>query len=139
MNKLFKDPAKKFFNMNVTDRDRAIFEGGITLGALYHQFQGTPFKNDEKIIRSLEKSIENTMKCQPYVQDIQVKIKIPEKQDQNSTNKNSTDTPYNYLELNGSMFDVKLEIKYNKVKILMKLEHNKELNFPLMYIKEISE
>ena len=30
----------------VNDRDRAVFEAGIKLGALYHQFVGTPISVD---------------------------------------------------------------------------------------------
>ena len=35
------DVDEKYFN-NISHRERAIFEGGITMGALFHQFDGTP-------------------------------------------------------------------------------------------------
>lgn len=33
---------------NLSDRERAVFEGGISLGALFHQFVGTPVSEKTK-------------------------------------------------------------------------------------------
>ncbi|HIQ32623.1 MAG TPA: dihydroneopterin aldolase, partial [Methanothermococcus okinawensis] len=45
---------KRYFK-NLTPRERAVFEGGITLGALFHQFVGTPvsLKNREILERAI--------------------------------------------------------------------------------------
>ena len=50
------DVNEKYFS-NITKRERAIFEGGISMGALFHQFIGTPVNKDTK--ESLEKCMEN--------------------------------------------------------------------------------
>ena len=49
------DVDKEFFS-NITSRERAIFEGAITMGALFHQFVGTPISRDT--VESLEKAME---------------------------------------------------------------------------------
>ena len=49
------DIDKKYFS-NITTRERAIFEGAISMGALFHQFVGTPVNKDTK--ESLEKAME---------------------------------------------------------------------------------
>ena len=54
----------KYFK-NLTDRERAILEGGISMGSLYHQFVGTPVSVDT--ISSLEKAMEDSIKLQPAV------------------------------------------------------------------------
>lgn len=41
------DVNKEFFS-NITSRERAIFEGAISMGALFHQFVGTPVNNQTK-------------------------------------------------------------------------------------------
>ena len=69
-----EDQAKKYFSENVSERDRAIFECGITLGAIYHQFQGTPLINDEKVIHDLETAIESTMANQPWIDSVKIRI-----------------------------------------------------------------
>ena len=67
------DPAKKYFSKDVSDRERAIFEGGISLGAIYHQFVGLPISKSTDF-DNLEKTIENSIKTQPYIEDVKVKI-----------------------------------------------------------------
>ncbi|XRP97599.1 dihydroneopterin aldolase [Methanocaldococcus sp. 16A] len=112
---------KKYFK-NLTDRERAVFEGGITLGALFHQFVGTPVSKDNK--ESLERAIEEAMKNQPCVYDIKVKIK---------------DVGEKYVSLDGKMLDVDLKIKINKTIAHLKLEYIPEIDYPLMYVKKFEE
>ena len=50
------DVDKKYFS-NITSRERAIFEGGISMGALFHQFVGTPVNAETK--ENLERAIED--------------------------------------------------------------------------------
>ncbi len=107
---------------NLSDRERAIFEGGITLGALFHQFVGTPISLKNKEI--LEKSIEEAMKNQPCVEDIKVEIIGDLKEDK-------------YVSLDGNMLNVKLKIKVNDTIASLRLRYIKELDYPLMYVEEI--
>ena len=107
---------------NLSDRERAVFEGGITLGALFHQFVGTPISLKNKEI--LEKSIEEAMKNQPCVEDIQVEIVGDLKEDK-------------YVSLDGNMLNVKLKIKVNNTVAILRLKYIKELDYPLMYVEEI--
>ena len=107
---------------NLSDRERAVFEGGITLGALFHQFVGTPVSLKNKEI--LEKSIEESMKNQPCVEDIQVEIVGDLKEDK-------------YVSLDGNMLNVKLKIKVNDTVAILRLKYIKELDYPLMYVEEI--
>lgn len=41
------DVDKEYFS-NITTRERAIFEGAISMGALFHQFVGTPVNKTTK-------------------------------------------------------------------------------------------
>ena len=52
------DVDEKYFS-NITSRERAIFEGAISMGALFHQFVGTPVNKSSK--KSLETSMEESM------------------------------------------------------------------------------
>ncbi len=109
---------------NLSDKERAVFEGGITLGALFHQFVGTPVSLKNKNV--LERSIEESMKNQPCVKDIYVKIIGDLKKDE-------------YVALNGNMLNVKLVIKVNSTVAILKLNYIEELNYPLMYVESIFE
>ncbi|ABR56228.1 Protein of unknown function DUF372 [Methanococcus aeolicus Nankai-3] len=106
---------------NLSDRERAVFEGGITMGALFHQFVGAPISSKNKEI--MEKSIEESMKNQPCVEDIWVEILGAPKD--------------KYVSLDGNMLIVKLKIKINNTTAILGLKYIKELDYPLMYVEEI--
>lgn len=114
----------------VTDRDNALFEAGIKLGALYHQFTGSPL--NLRTASSLEKAIQESISVQPYVEEISVKI------DRNML-KSKLNDEFGYSELQGSMLKVKITVKYGSAKVRVGMEYDPELNYPLMKIMEIEE
>jgi hypothetical protein len=119
------DVADKLFNC--TDAERAVFEAGIKLGTVYHQFVGAPISKDN--VDVLEKSIAEGAKVQPFVKDAQVKI------DRSRLREKSTE--FDYLTLTGDMLDVKLTVQFRNVKVICEMKHIKEMNYPLMYVKEV--
>ncbi|HIP90648.1 MAG TPA: dihydroneopterin aldolase [Candidatus Nanopusillus sp.] len=120
--KIEEDEVFKGYFKNLSNRERAVFEGGITLGALFHQFVGTPISMKNKEI--LERAIEETMKNQPCVEDIHVKIVGDLKEEE-------------YTSLDGNMLDVKLKIKVENTVAYLRLKYIEELNYPLMYVEKI--
>jgi hypothetical protein len=114
----------------ITDRDNALFEAGIKLGALYHQFTGSPVNLNT--VSSLEQAIEESISVQPYVKDISVKI-------DRDMLKSKLNSGFGYSELQGPMLKVKITVKYGSVKVKVGMEHNSELNYPLMKIEEMEE
>ncbi len=113
----------------VTDRDNALFEAGIKLGALYHQFTGSPVNLDT--VSSLEQAIQESISVQPYVKEIFVKI-------DRDMLKSKLSSEFGYSELQGPMLKVRITVKYGSVKVIVGMEYNPELNYPLMKIEEIS-
>ncbi len=114
------DPAAKYFHC--TDRERAIFEAGIKLGAIFHQYTGIPVNKDN--VNTIKDAIEESTGIQPFVENINVDINIDD------------NTLFNYLTLNCKMLDVKLTIKYNNQEIKARMRYINELNYPLMYLEE---
>jgi len=79
-----------------TDRETAIFEAGIKLGALYHQWVGTPISR--RSAASVETAIEQAVILQPFVEEITVRL-----------NRDlMTENTFGYSELSGLMFDVEI-------------------------------
>jgi len=124
------DPAKKYFDPSITDRERAIFEGGITLGAIYHQFVGIPITKNKKLAKILEKVITETMKIQPYKTDVKVRINLKKL-------KKSGKTPYSYETLKGEHLDVKVKTSYGKAKAILRMRYIPKLNYTLMYVEKV--
>ena len=122
------DVDKEYFS-NITTRERAIFEGAISMGALFHQFVGTPVNRDSK--KSLETSMEESLKLQPAIEDVEVEIRFDKLEE--------SMTEFDYTSLNGDMLDVKIHTKVDNVKAIIRIEFIEELNYPLMYVEDIIE
>jgi len=109
-------------------RERAMFEAGIKMGTIYHQFVGVPV--DLSSVEILERSIEQGVLVQPYVDSVTVRI-------DRSYFREKTDE-YGYMSLTGNMLDVKLTIRIDDVSVTAEMRYMKDLNYPLMYISDSS-
>ena len=122
------DVDKEYFS-NITSRERAIFEGAISMGALFHQFVGTPVNKNTK--DSLETSMEESLKLQPAIEDVKVNIRFDKLEE--------SMTEFEYTSLTGDMLDVKIYTKVENVNATIRIEFIEELNYPLMYVEDITE
>ena len=120
------DVDKKYFG-NISQRERAIFEGAITMGALFHQFVGTPVNLESA--DTLEKSIKRAMELQPCIETVEVKI--------NKETLEEVKNEYDYISLTGEMLDVKVLSHYGDKNAVIRLKFIEKLNYPLMYVEEI--
>ncbi len=122
------DIDKKYFS-NITTRERAIFEGAISMGALFHQFVGTPVNKDTK--ESLEKAMEESLSLQPAIEKVEVEIRFDKLEE--------SMTEFDYTSLTGDMLDVKIHTKVDDVVAVIRIEFIEELNYPLMYVESIED
>lgn len=121
--------ARKYFGTEVTTRDRAVFEGAITLGAIFHQFIGLPLK--KSLIPLIEETIEKTMSVQPFIQKIKVKINEDKVRDYEHT--------YDYSALSGDLLELEVISQYENTRVHLGMKYVEELDYPLMYIKKIEK
>ena len=112
----------------INDRDNALFEAGIKLGALYHQFTGSPV--NLRTVESLEIAIQESISVQPFVKDINVSI-------DRDIVRSKINGEFGYCELEGRMLDVKITIEHNSIRADVSLAFNQELDYPLMKIDKI--
>lgn len=108
-------------------RERAVFEAGIKMGTIYHQFVGTPFNRGT--VKDLEKLISETILVQPYVEDVAVVI------DRSVLDRG--DDTYSYVSLTGEMIDAVVTIRMGDVKVTAEMRYDPELDYPLMYISAV--
>ncbi|MHB1709534.1 MAG: dihydroneopterin aldolase family protein [Thermoplasmataceae archaeon] len=116
------DPAANYFNC--TERERAIFEAGIKLGTVYHQYVGVPINLSN--LNSLENAIRESVMVQPFVESAEVSI------DPEMVKKRQG--IYKYITLSGEMLKVKLSIKYGREEVVARLEYIPEMDYPLMHL-----
>jgi len=119
--------ADKYFNCTLSER--AVFESGIKLGTIYHQFVGTPLSASN--VEGLERAIEDGVRVQPFVKDVHVHITreaLRRKKDE-----------FDYQTLTGPMLEVQLTICIDDVTVVSEMRFIEELNYPLMYVRSVTK
>lgn len=124
-----KDPAAKFFSNKTNERDRAVFEAGIAIGTLVHQFTGIPVKNKEDL-QIIKEAIRRALLAQPYREDVSIDIKL---------DLPIGDSPYSYTTIKSRHLDARIIVKYGKYRVTARLRYIKELDYTLGYIEDIEE
>ena len=112
----------------INERDVALFEAGIKLGALYHQFTGTPISLDT--ISGLERTIEESIGVQPFVKSVSVSI------DREMVEK-KLNGKFGYGELEGRMLNVSLEVLHGNTMVLVGMAYDAVNDYPMMSVKKI--
>ena len=108
-------------------RERAVFEAGIKMATIYHQFVGTPVNLNS--VEKLEESISSSIEVQPYVESAKVRI-------DRSFFPANKDT-YSYLSLTGDMIDAVVTIYLDGIRVTAEMRYDSELKYPLMYVSKI--
>ncbi|MCL4332131.1 MAG: dihydroneopterin aldolase family protein [Candidatus Thermoplasmatota archaeon] len=116
------DPASGYFHC--TNRERAIFEAGIKLGTIYHQYVGVPINLSN--LTSLENAIKESVMVQPFVVDASVKI--------DSEVVKKRQGVYKYITLSGDMLAVSVKIRYEDAEVTGFLHYVEKMDYPLMYV-----
>jgi len=119
-----------YFTTDINDRERACFEVGIKLGALYHILCGMPISSNPRVIESIEKGIEASISCQPYVKSVKININRDKIQGTKATE-------FDYDELSGTLIAATVVLEFDSIEITAKVEWIEELQYPLMFIEEI--
>lgn len=112
-------PARTGTGMT-SDREQAIFEAGIKLGALYHQWVGTPISPQTAEV--IEEAIEQAVGLQPFVEEITVQL------DRSRMRPNE----FGYSELSGLMFDVVIVTRHGDATCRARLAPHDD--YPLMEV-----
>jgi hypothetical protein len=103
----------------------ASFEAGIKLGALYHQFVGTPVSVNS--VPALETAIEESISNQPYCENVWVDI---------DTGRIESDSGrFGYTELAGSHLTVTVDVDYEGVSARARLAIDD--GYPLMRLESV--
>ena len=119
-----------YFSPDLSIRERACFETGIKLGALYHILCGIPISSKHDTISSIEKGIEAAISCQPFVKSVKINLdrgKI--------TGEKSTE--FDYDEISGKIIRAELIIQFESITIVAKIDWVEDMQYPLMFIEKI--
>jgi hypothetical protein len=122
--------VSEIFDASITARERAIFEGGIALGAICHQFSGIPISPDKRVLRALERAMVECMRLTPYKKRIRIKI------GRKGLRKRGT-SPYYSEVLEEKDLDLTVVASYGGVDATVRMKYFPRLDFPLMYVEKV--
>lgn len=116
--------VRKFFPADFSDRERAVFEAGIALGAIVHSVTGFPIAADVKGF--IEKAVEKSFMLQPYRNRIKLRV----------TGFSRKGGLYSYGTLTPENLNVLVEVCYGKAVVEARMRYVKKLRYPLMYVSK---
>lgn len=111
-------------------RDRAVFEAGVALGSIAHQFVGLPVSDEIRTLRSISKAVEATMSLQPYRKKVTFRLN-------RQSIKKKKRHPYDYRGLTEKDMDIAVTISLRGVDVTARMKYVPEIDFPLMFIESI--
>jgi len=123
--------TSKAFDPSITARERAIFEGGIALGAICHQFSGLPVSPEKRVLSAVEHAVVECMRLTPYKKKIKIKINP-------KMLRKIGKTPYYYQTLEEKNLDLTVVASYAGVDATVRMKYFPRLGFPLMYVEKVS-
>lgn len=113
---------------SVSRREALLFEAGIKLGGVFHQYLGTPVSRRTAV--PLARAIEAAVGLQPFVKSVRARISP------------SRGAPvgrgrFAYRYLTAEMLDVTVELVDGPVAVEARLKHRPDLKYPLMSVERV--
>lgn len=112
----------------MSGRERAIFETGIALSAIYHQMIGMPVNRSRRVLGALEKAVSEMFRLQPFKKEVRVRI---------DASKIRVRGPFKYESLKGHHLDIRVRCRYGKSEVIGRMRHIDDIDYTLMYVEEI--
>ncbi len=109
-------------------REALLFEAGIKLGGVFHQYLGMPVSS--RTAAPLARAIEAAVGLQPFVRSVRVRIR-PEQGGPLGRG------PFAYRYLTAEMLDVRVELVDGPIAVEAQLKNRPDLRYPLMNVVRV--
>jgi len=110
----------------LTSREALLFEAGIKLGGLFHQYIGIPVS--ARTAGALARSIEAAVSLQPFVERVQIRIR---------PSRGSRPGPgrFAYRYVTAEMLDARVTLSDGTTRVVARLRYRDDLRYPLMHVE----
>lgn len=112
----------------LSPREALLFEAGVKLGGVFHQYLGTPVTSSTAA--GLSRTIESAVGLQPYVAEVRVTIRP-------SRGGPAGRGRFAYRYLTAEMLDVRVRLVDGPVEVAARLVHRPDLRYPLMSVERV--
>lgn len=113
----------------LTSREALLFEAGIKLGGIFHQFVGIPVS--PRTAGALARSIESAVALQPFVERVRVRIE-PARGGPVGPGR------YGYRYVTGEMIEAQVTLRDGPTRVVARLSYRPDLRYPLMQVETVS-
>jgi hypothetical protein len=113
----------------LTPREALLFEAGIKLGGIFHQYLGTPVS--AKTAGGLAAAIAGAVSLQPFVHRVTVGIDVARG---GPTGKGR----YAYRYLTPEMLSVRVHLRDGPTRVVVGMSYRADLRYPLMHVVSAS-
>jgi dihydroneopterin aldolase len=120
------DPA--VHGATLTAREALLFEAGIKLGGIFHQYLGIPVS--PRTAPALARVIEEAVRLQPFVRAVRVRIR-PTRAGPVGPGR------FGYRYLTADMLDVDVRLGDGRSVVEARLRHRPDLRYPLMSVVRV--
>jgi len=110
----------------LTSREALLFEAGIKLGGIFHQYLGIPVSS--KTAPALARSIEAAVMLQPFVERVRVRI-VPGQGGELGKGR------YGYRYVTAEMIDARVTLADGRTRVVARLSYRADLRYPLMRVE----
>jgi dihydroneopterin aldolase len=113
----------------LTRREALLFEAGIKLGGIFHQYLGIPVS--PKTAPALARSIEAAVALQPFVEKVRVRI-VPTQGGAVGRGR------FAYRYVTAEMIDARVTLSDGPTRVVARLSYRSDLRYPLMRVESAS-
>lgn len=121
---------RAFHEARLTDREALLFEAGIKLGGVFHQYLGTPVS--ARTAAGLATTIGRALRLQPFVVRATVGIDVDR-----AGPVGSGAFAYHYL--TAEMLRARVVLRQGPTEVTAELAHRADLRYPLMRVVRVRE
>jgi dihydroneopterin aldolase len=121
-------PRRSIHRARLGPREALLFEAGIKLGGIFHQYLGIPVS--ARTAPGLARAIERAVSLQPYVRSVRVRLELARGGPLGRGR-------FGYRYLTGEMLDVRLVLAEGPVSVRARLAQRPDLRYPLMSVEAV--
>ena len=121
---------RSFHDARLTDREALLFEAGIKLGGVFHQYLGTPVSG--ATAAGLAGTIARALRLQPFVVRATVTIEV-----ERAGPAGVGAFAYHYL--SAEMLRARVVLRQGSTEVTAELAHRSDLRYPLMRVVRVRE
>lgn len=121
--------APNLHGAQLSVRETLLFEAGVKLGGVFHQYLGIPV--DRRTAPALSRAIEAAVALQPFVARVRVRIDV-------SRGPPPGKGRFGYRYLTPEMLDVRVRLADGAVCVEARLRHRADLRYPLMSVEGVT-